>query len=74
MKKNAAKLSNLKNAREFGEAYADWCVNHDNYTDGPVEYEKTYPTIPEGDYIMMKNRGIETNDREYWEGFNSFFK
>lgn len=71
MKKSLIKL---KTAEQWGRAYAEWSVKHDNYTDGPIDYEKSYPTIPDGDYKQMKMHNVDTNDRKYWNGFNSFFE
>ena len=65
----------MKTERDFGYETAE-AMQEPGY-DGPVDIDKEVRrtvSIPEGDYLAMREAGIENpNAREYWQGFNSFF-
>ena len=66
----------MKTERDFGYETAE-AMQEPGY-DGPVDIDKEVRrtvSIPEGDYLAMREAGIENpNAREYWRGFNSFFE
>lgn len=73
--RNKMKTQNLKNAFDYGYAYAEAMQGEDGH-DGPVDINDMLTSIceiPSDDYTMMIRAGIDTNSREYWRGFNSFF-
>jgi len=66
----------MKTERDFGYETAE-AMQEPGY-DGPVDIDKEVRrtvSITEGDYLAMRDAGIENPDaREYWRGFNSFFE
>ena len=69
----------MKTAFEYGYEYAKAMQGTEGF-DTPVNIEEIISTtgaggpIPSGDYAEMRRAGVDPNEREYWKGYNTFFK
>lgn len=68
----------MTTAREFGFAYARWGAEtfEEGFT-GPVDVDRELggiTSIPDCDYTQMVRSGVNPDGREYWEGYNEFWR
>lgn len=66
----------MKTAHNYGYGYAQAMQGEEGFN-SPVDINEmitSTQSIPDGDYRAMVEAGIEPDARQYWIGFNSFFK
>lgn len=66
----------MKTSFDYGYEYARAMQDKPGF-DTPVDINTMLGgtvDIPTDDYLAMRQAGIEPDSREYWRGFNDFFK